>query len=67
MTNSDIGLLLTICSIVFGFGSTIMFLKQSVSTLKDDIKKLADKVEQHNNFGLKIAKMETRLDILERK
>lgn len=35
--------------------------------MKEDIAKLAAKVEQHNNFGLQLAELKTRVDILERR
>lgn len=34
---------------------------------KEEINKLASKVEQHNNFGLQLARLETRVEILERR
>ena len=35
--------------------------------MKEELVKLSNKVETHNNFGLQLAKLETRVDILERK
>lgn len=40
---------------------------ERIKVVQSDITKLASKVEQHNNFGLSIAKIETRLETLERK
>lgn len=35
--------------------------------LKEEIEKLTTKVEAHNNFGLQLAELRTRVDILERR
>ena len=35
--------------------------------MKEQLEKLTNRVETHNNFGLQLAKLETRVDILERK
>lgn len=40
---------------------------ERIKTLTDLIAKLQSKVEQHNNFGLQIAKLETRVDDLEKR
>jgi Tfp pilus assembly protein PilO len=34
--------------------------------LKEEIEKLSTKVEAHNNFGLQLAELKTRVDLLER-
>lgn len=35
--------------------------------LKEELAKLTTKVEAHNNFGLQLAELRTRVEILERK
>lgn len=35
--------------------------------LKEEIEKLTTKVEAHNNFGLQLAELRTRVEILERR
>jgi len=35
--------------------------------MKEQLQKLTEKVEAHNNFGLQLAKLETRVDLLENK
>ena len=40
---------------------------ERIKTLTDLISKLQVKVEAHNNFGLQIAKLETRVDDLEKR
>lgn len=35
--------------------------------MKESIDKLAAKVESHNNFGLQLAELKTRVDIIEKK
>ena len=66
MTHSDISFYITLGSVIFGFGGTVMYLKEAVKSLKEDLRKLTSKVEAHNNFGLKIARLETRIEMLEK-
>ena len=40
---------------------------ERIKTLTDLIAKLQTKVEAHNNFGLQIAKLETRVDDIEKR
>lgn len=40
---------------------------ERIKVITDTINKLENKVEQHNNFGLQLAKIETRVSNLERK
>lgn len=46
---------------------TTILLEERDKQMKDELEKLANKVENHNNFGLQLAKLETRVDILERR
>lgn len=46
---------------------TTVLLEERDRQMKEELVKLSNKVETHNNFGLQLAKLETRLDILERK
>lgn len=39
---------------------------ERIKVLSNELGTLSDRVEQHNKFGLQIAKLETRVDILER-
>lgn len=39
---------------------------ERISVLQSDINKLSAKVEQHNNFGVQLAKLETRVANLEK-
>lgn len=36
-------------------------------TMKEALDRLTNKVEQHNNFGIQLAQLETRVDILEKR
>lgn len=42
-------------------------LEERDKAMKEELTKLANKVETHNNFGLQLAKLETRVDALEQK
>ena len=40
---------------------------ERINQLQGEIKKLTGKVEQHNNFGIQIENIKTRVEILEKK
>lgn len=46
---------------------TMAILEERDKTMKEELIKLTNKVEAHNNFGLQLAKLETRVDILEKR
>ncbi len=46
---------------------TTILLEERDKQMKEELIKLSNKVEAHNNFGLQLAKLETRVDILERR
>lgn len=74
---SDAILAALITGIISAFASIITVLITSdannklqderIKTLTDLISKLQNKVEAHNNFGLQIAKLETRVDDIEKR
>lgn len=64
------GLLTGIFSVVVVFiqnNKTMALLEERDKTMKEELIKLTNKVESHNNFGLQLAKLETRVDILEKR
>lgn len=40
---------------------------ERIKSLKEEVKELSQKVEQHNNFGLQLAELKTRVTNLERR
>lgn len=46
---------------------TAILLEERDKVMKEQLEKLTAKVEAHNNFGLQLAKLETRVDALENK
>jgi len=46
---------------------TMAILEERDKTMKEELIKLSNKVEAHNNFGLQLAKLETRVDLLEKR
>lgn len=46
---------------------TNLLIEERDRTMKEQLVKLETKVEAHNNFGLQLATLETRVDILEKK
>lgn len=64
------GLLSGIFSVVMVIiqnNKTMAILEERDKTMKEEIVKLTNKVEAHNNFGLQLAKLETRVDLLEKR
>lgn len=64
------GLLSGIFSVVIVIiqnNKTMALLEERDKTMKEEIVKLSNKVEAHNNFGLQLAKLETRIDLLEKR
>lgn len=64
------GLLSGIFSVVMVIlqnNKTLTLLEERDKIMKEEIVKLTNKVEAHNNFGLQLAKLETRVDLLERR
>lgn len=64
------GILTGLFSILVVFiqnSKTMTLLEERDKTMKEELVKLTSKVESHNNFGLQLAKLETRVDILERR
>ena len=45
---------------------TTALLEERDKNIKEQLAKIEEKVETHNNFGLQLARLETRVDILER-
>ena len=63
------GLITGIFSIAVSFiqsNKTIAILEERDKTMREELLKLTNKVETHNNFGLQLARLETRVEILER-
>lgn len=64
------GLLSGIFSVVIVIiqnNKTMALLEERDKTMKEELIKLSNKVEAHNNFGLQLAKLETRVDLLEKR
>lgn len=64
------GLVTGIFSVIVVFvqnNKTLAVLEERDKMMKEELVKLTNKVESHNNFGLQLAKLETRVDILEKR
>lgn len=55
-------LVCTVASLV----ATVAVIRNDLKYVRGDIDRLEKKVDQHNNFGLNIARLEARIDILEK-
>lgn len=65
--SSLIPALASIIVVIIQTNKTTILLEERDRVMKEQLEKLTNKVETHNNFGLQLAKLETRVDILERK
>lgn len=64
------GLVTGIFSVIVVFvqnNKTLAILEERDKMMKEELVKLTNKVESHNNFGLQLAKLETRVDLLEKR
>ena len=55
-----------VCTVA-SLAATVAVIRNDLKYVRRDINTLGEKVDQHNNFGLKIVELETRLKILEKK
>lgn len=71
LISSIVGGLLTgifsVIVVILQNNKTMAILEERDKTMKEELIKLTNKVESHNNFGLQLAKLETRVDILEKR
>lgn len=57
----------SVVMVIIQNNKTMALLEERDKTMKEEIVKLSNKVEAHNNFGLQLAKLETRVDLLEKR
>ena len=57
----------SVVMVIIQNNKTMALLEERDKTMKEEIIKLSNKVEAHNNFGLQLAKLETRVDLLEKR
>lgn len=65
MKDMNAGLLITIASIILSAGTTIGYIKASMGNMDTRITTLTAKVEQHNNFALRLVELETKVKMLQ--
>lgn len=41
-------------------------MQAKIDDMKEDIKTLSDRVNSHNNFGLKLERLETKIEAIEK-
>ena len=63
MRSVNLNTLITIISIIFTFGVTFATLRSDMKNLDNQMKKLTEKVEQHNNFGIRLSALEKEVEI----
>ena len=57
----------SVVMIIIQNNKTMALLEERDKNMKEELVKLTNKVEAHNNFGLQLAKLETRVDLLEKR
>ena len=57
----------SVITVIIASDSNNKLQDERIKTLTDLIAKLQTKVEAHNNFGLQIAKLETRVEDIEKR
>lgn len=45
---------------------TTAVMQQKIDDMKDDLKVLSNRVDSHNNFGLKLERLETKIEAIEK-
>ena len=55
-----------VCTVA-SLAATVAVIRNDLKYIRRDINTLGENVDQHNNFGLKLVELETRLKILEKK
>ena len=45
---------------------TAAVMQQKIDDMKDDLKVLSNRVDSHNNFGLKLERLETKIEAIEK-
>ena len=62
-----ISAVITVITVIITSEKNNALQDERIKVITDDIKKLENKVEQHNNFGLQLAEIKTRVGILEKR
>lgn len=66
LITGGISALVTVVTVLVTSEKNNALQDERIKVITDTIKKLENKVEQHNNFGLQLAKIETRVTNLEK-
>lgn len=45
---------------------TTAVMQQKIDDMKDDLRVLSNRVDNHNNFGLKLERLETKIEAIEK-
>ena len=45
---------------------TTAVMQQKIDDMKDDMRVLSNRVDSHNNFGLKLERLETKIEAIEK-
>ena len=45
---------------------TTAVMQQKIDDMKDDLRVLSNRVDSHNNFGLKLERLETKIEAIEK-
>lgn len=65
--SASIPALASVIAVVSSNNKNNVLQDERIKTINESVENLTKKVEQHNNFGLQLAELKTRVEILERK
>lgn len=65
--SASIPALASVIAVVSSNNKNNVLQDERIKTINENVENLTRKVEQHNNFGLQLAELKTRVEILERK
>lgn len=64
--SASIPALASVIAVVSSNNKNNVLQDERIKTINESVENLTKKVEQHNNFGLQLAELKTRVEILER-
>lgn len=64
--SASIPALASVIAVVSSNNKNNVLQDERIKTINENVENLTRKVEQHNNFGLQLAELKTRVEILER-
>ena len=61
-----IAVIVSIAGNIIVQNKTTAVMQQKIDDMKDDLRVLSNRVDSHNNFGLKLERLETKIEAIEK-